>query len=140
MTNEQWDQRYLAIARHVSSWSKDPNKKVGAVVTDDLYVRGLGYNGFPKGLDDQESLLQDKELKLQLMVHAEINAILAAQRQGDTIYIWPQLPCPQCAGFLVQAGITRVVVPVDCLHVTTSWNVSAALLVLQQGDVEVNYV
>jgi dCMP deaminase len=109
-----WDQRFLDLAKHVASWSKDPSTKVGAVIVDkNRVVIGLGYNGFPRGIEDSPERLSDVDTKYALIVHAETNAILNASSRVDdcTIYIWPFLSCNQCAKLIIQAGIVRVVAP-----------------------------
>lgn len=120
MNTEKWDRRYLELARFVSHWSKDPNKQVGAVITERNYVRGIGYNGFPRGVADLLYRLADKQLKNLLMVHAEVNALYLAHGHGDTIYVYPCLPCTQCLGNLAQSNIRRIVTcPFDF---DSSWN------------------
>jgi dCMP deaminase len=136
----RWDRRYLELARLVSTWSKDPNKQVGAVITDQQYVRGVGFNGFPRGIEDTPHLLEDKKMKLQIVVHAEVNAILAARGIGDTIYIWPCLPCTQCSSLIIQAGIKRVVSSLSDKSAKSRWNKDLACDLLQQVGMEVNYV
>src|SRR3990172_2103187 len=80
---DAWDSRFLRLAEFVAQWSKDPNTKVGAVIVDGTHrIVSLGFNGFPRGVDDDERL-RNRELKLKLMVHAEMNAILFAGRALD---------------------------------------------------------
>lgn len=131
----KWDLRYLEMAKLVSSWSKDPRKQVGAVITDNQYVRGVGFNGFPRGFPDETDLIEHRETKLKLIVHAEVNAILAAKGGGDTIYVYPQLPCTQCAGLLIQAGIKRIVIPAESLSIETSWDKDLVLRVLSHSGI-----
>lgn len=108
----KWDTRFCELARHVSTWSKDPNAKVGAVL---FCKRGgsvtIGYNGFPMGVEDSGERLEDKDVKLEFVVHAEINAIIAAgeRAEGATMYVWGKPICARCAGPIIQAGIKRVV-------------------------------
>lgn len=108
----KWDQRFCELARFVSEWSKDPKAKVGAVVVSrrggDITV---GYNGFPIGVEDSDELLHDKDEKLKRVVHAEVNAIIAAglRAQGSTIYVWGKPVCSHCAGAIIQSGVKRVV-------------------------------
>ena len=111
--NEKWYCRFLAIAKETASWSKDPNKQVGCVIVDDdkNQLSG-GYNGFPRGIKDDQRL-DNRELKLKMIVHAEANAVAAAARNGHSIkgataYI-THPPCVPCASLLIQAGIKRVV-------------------------------
>ena len=110
---EKWDRRYLELAEF---WalknSKDPSTQTGAVlVSPDNFVVALGYNGFPRGVEDSEARLNDRETKYKLIVHCERNAILAAKRDltGFTLYTWPFMSCAVCAGMVIQAGITRAV-------------------------------
>jgi len=109
---QKWDLRFCELARYISAWSKDPNAKVGAVLFSKKGGNiSIGYNGFPMGVEDSADRLTDKEIKLELVVHAEINAIVAAgaRAEGSTIYVWGKPICARCAGPIIQAGIKRVV-------------------------------
>ena len=106
-----WDDRFLELATVISSWSKDPSTQVGAVIVDDdNRVISIGYNGFPKGIKDDHRL-SNRDLKYEMIVHAEANALLFANApvKGCTIYTWPFQPCSRCAALIIQAGIRRVV-------------------------------
>ena len=110
----KWDIRFIELARHISGWSKDPSTKVGCVVVgEDREIRSTGFNGFPRGIDDDAERLADREKKYPLICHAEENAIMHAARIGvslkdSTAYVtWP--PCSRCARSLIQAGIREVV-------------------------------
>lgn len=111
----RWDRRFLDLAGLVAGWSKDPSTRVGCCVTRGRIVLALGYNGLPRGVRDTRARLEDRALKLQLIVHAEQNAILHAGRAGvslvgGTAYAtWP--PCCRCAVSWIQAGVVRVVWP-----------------------------
>lgn len=106
----KWDKRFLELASMVGSWSKDPSTKVGCVITNDNRFISLGYNGFPSKIVDDSRLL-DREEKYKIVIHAERNAILFAQRDltNCTIYTIPFMPCSSCASLIIQAGISRVV-------------------------------
>jgi dCMP deaminase len=111
-----WDQRFLKLAKHISTWSKDPSTQVGAVAVRDRRLLATGYNGFPRGIDDTDERLQDRQQKLLRTVHAEANIVAQASLHGvslekASIYIWPFLPCSSCCTLLIQAGIQRVIVP-----------------------------
>ena len=111
MNSTNWDNRFLDMAKLVSTWSKDPSTRVGAVIVDPSNrLVSVGYNGFPKGVTDNERLL-DRDKKYDIIVHAEVNAILFSNRtlKGCTMYTWPFQPCPRCAGLIIQSGIRRVV-------------------------------
>lgn len=108
----KWDQHFMKLAEHVSTWSKDPNANVGAVVVDSRRRPvGLGFNGFPYGVPDDEKKLNDGDLKNEMVVHAEVNAILTAgtSSKDGTIYVYGKPICSQCAGIIIQSGIKRVV-------------------------------
>lgn len=114
--NEKWDRRFLELAKHVSTWSRDPSTQVGAVLVNDLkQVVGMGYNGFARGVEDSEERYNVREVKYQFVVHAEVNAILQAghEARGSTLYVYPSfmLPpiCADCAKAAIQAGIAGIV-------------------------------
>jgi dCMP deaminase len=110
---EKWDKRFLGMAQFVATWSKDPSTKVGAVITDgNKKIVSLGYNGLPQWVEDNEEILFNREEKYKYIIHAEVNAILQANKDSffaGTIYTYPFLTCPQCAAMIIQAGIMRVV-------------------------------
>jgi len=109
---QKWDARFCELARYISSWSKDPNAKVGAVVFSKKGGNiSIGYNGFPMGVEDSAERLTDKDTKLELVVHAEVNALIAAgaRAEGSILYVWGKPVCARCAGPIIQAGIKRVV-------------------------------
>ena len=106
----KWELRYLEMARLVSTWSKDPSTKVGAVIVDsDNTVISVGFNGLPRRIKDTDQRLNNRDIKLKMIIHAEINAIITAKRplNGTTIYTYPFMSCSQCAGMIIQSGICR---------------------------------
>ena len=112
----KWDIRFLELAKHISGWSKDPSTKVGCVVVgEDREIRSTGFNGFPRGISDDNERLTDRSQKYPLICHAEENAIMHAARigislKGSTAFVtWP--PCSRCARSLIQAGIKEIVYP-----------------------------
>ena len=111
MILKKWDLRFLEMARNAASWSKDPSTKVGAIIVDDdKRVISVGYNGFPKGVTDDERL-DDREEKYKMIVHAERNALLFANKdvKNCNLFTYPFMPRSVCAGMVIQAGIKRVV-------------------------------
>ena len=111
MILKKWNMRFLEMAKMVGSWSKDPSTQVGAVIVDDdRRVISLGYNGFPKGVADNQRL-DDRKEKYKMIVHAERNALLFANTsvKDATIFTYPFMPCPICTGMIIQSGIRRVV-------------------------------
>jgi dCMP deaminase len=117
MGDLKWDLRYIELAKHISTWSKDPSTQVGAVAIGDYgQVLSTGYNGFPRGVDDTDDRLTDRETKYSLTSHAEMNVIYGASLngvslKGSTLYIWGLPLCSDCAKGVIQVGIKRVVMP-----------------------------
>lgn len=108
------DTHFLGQARYVASASKDPSTRCGAVIVrPDRTVASEGYNGFPMGISDVPLLTRSREHKLNLTIHAEMNALLFSRERllGYTLYAWPFGPCCRCAVHVIQAGIKRVVAP-----------------------------
>ena len=117
--SNHWDLRFLELAQHIAGWSKDPSTKVGCVVVgEDREIRSTGFNGFPRGITDDDERLTDRNKKYPLICHAEENAIMHAARIGVSLkgckaYVtWP--PCTRCARSLIQAGVTEVIYPHGC--------------------------
>jgi dCMP deaminase len=126
----KWDVRFIELAKHVSTWSKDPSTQTGAVIVDDRrVVIGMGYNGFARGVYDDPERYANRELKYKLIVHCERNAILFANGQcrGCTLYTYPFLSCSVCAAMVIQAGITRCVAPIIPEHLKLRWYDELAL-------------
>lgn len=117
--NDKWDYRFMSIAEEISTWSKDPSSKIGAViVNDDKRILATGYNGFPKGIEDTEERLNNREQKYPLIVHAEMNCLMNAlysgvSVRGATLYVYGLPVCAECTKSVIQSGINRVVVATD---------------------------
>ncbi len=108
---DKWDHRFLALADYISDWSKDPSTQVGCVLTKKRRVVSMGFNGFPAGVEDTEERLTDRDIKYEMVVHAEQNALMFAgdRAEGCVLYVHPLPPCARCAVLVIQAGIVRVV-------------------------------
>ena len=110
-----WDEYFMGIALLSAQRSKDPNTQVGAcIVSDDNRILSIGYNGAPRGLDD-DSMHWDREggfldTKYAYVCHGELNAILnyRGDLTGSKIYV-ALFPCNECAKAIIQAGIKTVV-------------------------------
>lgn len=110
----KWDKRFIEQAKFVASWSKDTNTKIGAVIVDNENTElVMGYNGFPRGADDDKDPRRyERPLKYMWTEHAERNAIYKAARLGislkNTKLYCTYFPCVDCARAIIQAGITKV--------------------------------
>jgi dCMP deaminase len=137
----KWDQRYLDLAKYISTWSKDPSTKCGSVITDKYNrIISTGFNGFPQGIQD-DARLKDRDTKYEMIVHAEQNSILFAKQDlhGCSIYTWPYQPCSVCAAVIVQAGIQRVVSPQISAK---RWEASFKLAndMFKEANIETTYI
>ena len=126
----KWYKRYMDLAEQVSTWSKDPNTKVGAVIVGSKgQILTQGYNGFPRGIRDTEKRLEDREKKLSLVVHAEMNAIFNAtyngvSLDGSTLFVYGLPVCSECAKGIIQVGISKVVIVRDKISIRPHWEES----------------
>lgn len=122
--SDRWDRHFLDRCVLNARMSKDPRTQVGAIIIGpDREQRADGFNGFPRGIADTIERLNDRDVKMRLIVHAERNAICNAARigvsvLGCTLYlaatdesgmIWGGPPCTACAIELIQAGIATIV-------------------------------
>ena len=114
---DKWQHRYLGMAKEVSTWSKDPSRKIGAVAVGDKgQILAQGYNGFPRGVKDTQTRYENREVKYKFVVHAEMNVIYNAtyngvSLDGATLFVWGLPVCSECAKGIVQVGIKRVIMP-----------------------------
>lgn len=111
MQQNKWDIRFIEMAELVSSWSRDPSTRVGSVIVDKgNKVLSLGYNGFPSGLNDDPDLYLDRDYKLKVTIHSELNAILTCKHdvEGAIIYTTHQ-PCMACASVIIQKKLSGVI-------------------------------
>lgn len=109
----KWDYSYLINAVYWSHRSHDAQTKCGCIlVASDRTPISFGYNGFIRDIDDTD-LPRTRPEKYPYMIHAEMNALLNALRQGKstlgaTSYISGK-PCVHCLQCMWQAGISRIV-------------------------------
>jgi dCMP deaminase len=112
----KWDEYFMGIAQLSALRSKDPSTQVGACIVDGAHkVVSIGYNGMPRGVDDEKVPWghgEGLESKYLYVCHAEFNAILntrdGAALNGCTLYV-TLFPCNECAKAIIQVGIKEVV-------------------------------
>jgi dCMP deaminase len=117
-----WDQYFMGVALLSAMRSKDPQTQVGAcIVNKKKRIVGIGYNGFPYGVDDDDYSWGKNDdwidSKYPYVVHAEPNAILNAtvSLEDATLYV-TLFPCNECAKLIIQSGIREVVYLEDKYH------------------------
>lgn len=104
-----WIDYFLGLAKVVSQRSHDIHTKHGCIITDKNHrILGVGYNGFPKGMDDGLLPVTRPE-KYNWMIHAERNALSnCVIRPDDGIaYVTGQC-CNDCIMALYQEGVNEV--------------------------------
>lgn len=138
-----WDEYFMGIALLSSKRSKDPNTKVGACIVDEeKKVVSIGYNGMPKGLDEDKLSWNKNEgldSKYLYVCHAEFNAILniriGSSLKGCTLYV-TLFPCNECAKAIVQVGIKKIVYLSDKYHDQVNTLASKKMLELAGIEIE----
>jgi len=115
-----WDEYFMGVAYLAGMRSKDPSTQVGAcIVSEDNKILSMGYNGLPRGCDDDE-FPWDREgdelnTKYPFVAHSELNAILnyrGGSLEGAKLYV-SLFPCNECAKAIIQAGIKTIVYDSD---------------------------
>lgn len=135
-----WDELFMSMVFLVASKSEDIHTHVGAVIVDDLNViRGVGYNGLPRGVEETPERL-DRPEKYLWMVHSEQNAILNSQSSLHKCRMYTNgIPCTECAKAIIQAGIREVIVHKDWGDFNNNWNVDVTLRMFDEVGVNLRY-
>lgn len=135
---------FMLIAEAMSSRSKDPSTKVGAIIVDNGNIVALGYNHIPSKIKFTMSQIENREWKYPRVIHAEVDAILKLGKQFVTnaIMYCTHFPCDRCATMIVESGIKEIYtrkVPLDMIE---RWGASMKLAseILTEGGVFVNYL
>ncbi len=121
-----WDECFMRMALIIAERSKDPQTQAGAIVVSPRQVVvGVGYNGFPRGIEsddlpwEREGDLPDT--KYAYVCHAEENAIYNANARTEDCKVYCTLfPCNECAKTIIQNGIKEVIYLSDKYHDTPS--------------------
>jgi dCMP deaminase len=129
-----WDAYFMGVAELSSQRSKDPSTQVGAVIVNQKNrIVGIGYNGFPIGIDDDiypwENEGEFLNTKYPYVVHAEPNAILNSTVSLDDATLYVTLfPCHECAKLIIQSGIKEIVYAENKYQEEASFKASKRML------------
>ncbi len=147
-----WDDYFMGVAVLSSMRSKDPSTQVGACIVDpDKKIVGTGYNGAPRGIEDDSFPWAREgdflETKYAYVCHAELNAILNSTKEnlkGCTLYV-ALFPCNECAKAIIQSGIKKVVYLSDKYkdtpaHIASKKMLTAAMVELVQLKPQTDYL
>lgn len=108
---EQFDRRYLEMAKIWAKNSYCKRRQVGALIVKDKMIISDGYNGTPAGF---ENICEDENnVTKPYVLHAEANAITKVAKstnnsENATLYVTCS-PCMECSKLIIQSGIKRVV-------------------------------
>ena len=136
-----WNEYFMGLALLSAQRSKDPNSKVGAcIVNKDYKIVGVGYNGFPTGISDQDLPWEREgeylDTKYPYVCHAEMNAILNSNQpqplKDTTLYV-TLFPCNECTKFIIQSRIEKIYYLSDKYHNTDA--TKAAKLMLDKANI-----
>lgn len=128
----EWNNRYIGLAKEISTWSKDPSRKIGAVAVGNKgQILAQGYNGFPRGILDNADRYNDRVAKYKYVVHAEMNVIYNAtfngiSLDGARLFVYGLPVCYECAKGIIQVGIKEVTIFTEHF-VPDIWNDSWAI-------------
>ena len=99
--------KFFKLTRYMADiFSKDPSRKVGCMLLapDSLQILSLGYNGFPRGVDEGKAERWTRPAKYQFVQHSECNALCNACRSGigtaGSIAVITLYPCCGCLSLI----------------------------------------
>ena len=144
--SNKWDKRFLKLAHEVASWSKDDSTKVGAVIMgQDRTPRSFGYNGMPRGVDEDVPERHERPMKYPYTEHAERNAIYHCAKvgipiEGCTIYV-THFSCAPCTRAIINSGLKRLVINENSFesdyHDRSKEDIEIAKTMLEEAGIEI---
>lgn len=128
LTTSLDDRDTLKLAYQYANDSPDPRTKNGAVlINSEKHLIGCAANRFPIRIQETPERLHNRQIKLQMIVHAEQGAILHAARMGKVTYgstlFCPFYACSECAKTIIEARIIRVVGHAQLMAIARDHNV-----------------
>lgn len=144
-SSNKWQTRFYDLALSISTWSKDKSTKVGVVIVKDRQILSTGYNGFPRGINDDIQERNQRPLKYDYTEHAERNAIYNAVYNGvnirNSILYSTFFPCVDCCRAIIQTGIIEIVTQ-EPINVSDQWKESFKIShdMLIEAGIKINYI
>jgi dCMP deaminase len=114
--NQEKAKKYFDLVKFMAdTFSKDPHKKVGCLLLapESLQILSMGYNGFPRGVDETPAERWSRPTKYYYVEHSERNCLYNACRSGvntnGSIAVTTLYPCSDCCRALIQSGIKTII-------------------------------
>lgn len=110
----RYDNLYLDIAARIAQMSHARRLKVGVVLVKNDAIIAQGWNGTPKGFDNNcEDEIDSVLVTKDEVLHAEYNCLCkicknTMSSEAATMYLTCN-PCMGCSKLIYQAGIVRIV-------------------------------
>lgn len=138
--------KFFPVASALALLSKDRSTKVGAVALgEDYEILSTGYNGMPRGVDDEVEHRHERPVKYYYHSHAEENLVAQAARngvrlKGSTVLVTSLFPCTTCSRLLIQAGVVRIIAPRPDVDPRWAEQAEHAIVMLREAGVEVVHI
>lgn len=135
--------KFFPVALALADLSKDRSTKVGAIALgDDYEILSTGYNGFPRGVDDDVGDRHERPTKYLYTAHAEENMVAQAARngvslRGSTVLVTSLFPCTTCSRLMIQSGVRRIIAPRPDIDPRWADQADHAIVMLREAGVEV---
>ena len=144
---------YAETVERVAKLSYAKRLKVGAIIVKDDRILSYGYNGMPKGFDNncENEIVTEEDYLIDVggpvhkmtvtslvtkpeVIHAEINAIAKVAASSDstkgaTIFV-THAPCADCAKMIIASGIEKV-------YYLTDYRDETGINMLKSANIEV---
>jgi dCMP deaminase len=139
----------MGAAEYAATKSKDRSTKVGAVIVGpDNETLVTGFNGMPRGVNDDVEERHQRPEKYAWTEHAERNALYTAAKRGISVngcrIFVPLFPCVDCARGIIQSGIVEVVcvTPKDDSDVNARWaeDHKRSIVLFREAGVGVRFI
>lgn len=110
-----WDDLFMTMVYLVAMKSKDESTHIGAVIVGpDNEIRSVGFNSFPRHINDDVPERQIRPERYSWMAHAECNSVYNAALTGVSVkgcrMYTNGVPCNVCMHAVINSGIIEVIV------------------------------
>ncbi len=129
----------MEVAERTATLSRARRLQVGCIIVKDDAIISQGWNGTPKGFDNNcENENDDGTLTTKNeVIHSEINALMKIAKgthSSDGAYMFlTHSPCYDCTKAIIQSGIKKV-------YFRTPYREESPVELLKKANVEVHQV